>query len=449
MKKIYVILLLVFVPVFFANAQTDVFPEYTETHFNLAIDTNLDSLKVKLNDSVHMLCGHIMYFELDGLMPLDTDHRWIDVEGGSQNANTTNSPTAVLCRLLKAYKNKSISEMASLYRSDDAVMLDTLYANPERSNYLLAIMEMVTKMDLILMARTGEYLNAFVTMYNGDTPMFSTPANLIQENGDWKLSMRGDDSQFVAQLYFYLKYYRAYDALSTNDFDGDGLLNFNDNCPCHANPLQTDGDGDGVGDACDNCNGINNPKQEDFDEDGIGDLCDNCEYDENCDQLDSDHDGIGDACDVCPYDFDPAQEVNYKCLEMDEDGNCVRFEFVGVKCDPDIDGDGIPNEEDDDMDGDGWLNEYDNCPRRYNSDQTDSDGDGIGDVCDNCPLNYNPGQEDIDLDGTGDVCDDDADGDGIPNKYDNCPHNYNPEQEDENCNGIGDACEEPYNPEKK
>jgi len=39
------------------------------------------------------------------------------------------------------------------------------------------------------------------------------------------------------------------------DFDGDGLVNFFDNCPAVANPDQADGDADGTGDACENVGG--------------------------------------------------------------------------------------------------------------------------------------------------------------------------------------------------
>lgn len=39
--------------------------------------------------------------------------------------------------------------------------------------------------------------------------------------------------------------------LGRPDYDGDGILNANDNCPLVSNPDQADGDGDGIGDVCD------------------------------------------------------------------------------------------------------------------------------------------------------------------------------------------------------
>jgi len=47
-----------------------------------------------------------------------------------------------------------------------------------------------------------------------------------------------------------------------DDFDDDGVLNQDDNCPRIANSDQVDGDGDGAGDVCDNCPTIFNPDQD-------------------------------------------------------------------------------------------------------------------------------------------------------------------------------------------
>jgi hypothetical protein len=68
---------------------------------------------------------------------------------------------------------------------------------------------------------------------------------------------------------------------------------------------------------------------------------------------------------------------------------------LGDVCDPDIDDDGLPNEEDD-------------CPYAYDPLQEDSDEDGVGDACDNCPDVYNPYQYDLDGDGQGDACEEEG-----------------------------------------
>ncbi len=107
---------------------------------------------------------------------------------------------------------------------------------------------------------------------------------------------------------------------SSLDSDGDGLPNYNDNCPFVSNPDQNDSDGDGVGDVCDNCLLISNPDQADGDDDNMGNACDNCPTVSNPDQADGDSDGVGNVCDNCPLISNPDQ------ADSDSDG-------VGNVCD--------------------------------------------------------------------------------------------------------------------
>ena len=90
-----------------------------------------------------------------------------------------------------------------------------------------------------------------------------------------------------------------------------------------------------------------------------------------------------------------------------------------------------------DIDQDGISDEEDNCPTLNNPGQNDQDGDGVGDMCDNCLLIANPDQEDTNKDGQGDACFQDFDDDGIANEEDNCPIVANPDQADTDGDGQG------------
>lgn len=150
------------------------------------------------------------------------------------------------------------------------------------------------------------------------------------------------------------------------DNDGDGLFDYDDNCPWHANNAQADTDGDGFGNLCD----------PDLDGDGVPNSSDNCPNLANGGQYDNDFDGVGDWCDA-DDDNDQTPDVADNCpllpnpdqLDADEDGS-------GDSCDPDDDNDEVP------------------------------------DTIDNCEFAPNPSQQDLDGDLIGDACDEDADGDG-------------------------------------
>jgi len=209
----------------------------------------------------------------------------------------------------------------------------------------------------------------------------------------------------------------------TDDADGDGVSDENDNCPFVANRDQLDTDGDGVGDACDNCSVIPNKDQSDINGNGVGDLCD----------PDMDGDLIPNAQDNCPR----IPNKNQAVLGVDYTTGGAPAGVIGDACNPDIDGDGV-------------ANAIDDCPLIADPAQnmppgtagctTDFDHDGVADQYDNCQQVPNPDQSDINNNGIGDACDPDIDGDGIVNAKDNCPLVYNPDQANSTNSTKGDAC---------
>jgi len=206
-----------------------------------------------------------------------------------------------------------------------------------------------------------------------------------------------------------------------DDYDADGIEDPYDNCPFAPNRDQANSDGDLLGDACDNCITSVNEFQFDIDGDGIGDLCDD------------DMDG-----DLIPNGEDNCAEVANPFID-------------GVQTD--TDGDGIGDACDEDDDDDGVADLEDNCPLIHNPDQVaitdsgcyaDMDGDGIYDHRDNCIAVYNPEQVDTDGNGEGDECDVDIDGDGFANAADNCPFVYQETMIDLDRDGRGEECDDNY-----
>ena len=273
-----------------------------------------------------------------------------------------------------------------------------------------------------------------------------------------------------------------------DDIDGDAIPNGADLCPFDADPQQQNNDGDAQGDVCD----------PDDDNDGVADTADNCPKTANAQQGDQDKDGAGDACDadddndgaLDPADCQPHNAAVYPgaaeaCNGADDNCNGIIDEGF-----PDLDQDGLKNCVDPDQDGDGIPNDDDNAPDVPNPGQKDSDGDGVGDVVDcapnnlaiypgapetcngkdddcdnaidedlvgcapkdsdgdgivdgkdNCPAISNAAQLDTDGDGVGNACDPDIDGDLVANGADNCSTAFNPDQKDSDGDGLGDVCD--------
>ncbi len=166
------------------------------------------------------------------------------------------------------------------------------------------------------------------------------------------------------------------------DFDGDGVNEIDDSCPGLFNPSQLDSDGDGLGDACDNCPTNWNFNQVDGDGDTIGDACDNCPTNALFPSPDTDGDGRGDVCDLCPTNPNPSEvdtdldlipDACDSCPAAANSGTDQDGDGIDSACDPDIDGDQLPN----DWEFAHGFNAYDPV---FTNTYYDPDGDGVPNV---------------------------------------------------------------------
>ena len=235
------------------------------------------------------------------------------------------------------------------------------------------------------------------------------------------------------------------DPSESADTDGDGVGDNADAFP--EDPAeQTDGDADGIGDSGDNCPVIANPNQENFDADDLGDACD----------PDMDNDGVLNENDAYPYDasetLDTDSDGTGNNADTDDDGDGVPDTDDAFPLDAteqeDADTDGIGDNADPDDDNDGVSDDQDAFPLDA-SETTDSDSDGVGDNSDAFP--EDPSETtDTDQDGVGDNADvypsdpdeqADDDGDSIGDNADNCPAMANAGQADLDGDQLGDACD--------
>ena len=247
-----------------------------------------------------------------------------------------------------------------------------------------------------------------------------------------------DDGDTMSDAFEILYGFNPRDASDKNlDPDNDGIDNaaeftLQTNPLKHNNPQDTtDSDGDGVVDFADNCPALVNADQADLDADGVGNVCDS----------DRDNDNVLNDADAYPDDasesrnFDGDAQGDNADTDDDNDGMPDAFElaynlnpFNAADASADSDLDGLNN-----------LQEYQagTNPQIVNSDTIDTDGDGVVDVNDNCVNSANPDQSDIDSDSRGDLCDSDRDGDNVSNSLDLFPDNP-AESADNDGDLIGD-----------
>ena len=256
---------------------------------------------------------------------------------------------------------------------------------------------------------------------------------------------------------------------ASQDTDGDGVTDVNDNCPATPNGAAQDNqlntDGDSQGNACDS----------DDDNDGLSDSYEIAHglnpLDSADAALDPDGDGVS-TFQEAQNGTDPNVQDDVYFADSDGDGvtdnrdNCLSVhntaqtntdgDSQGDACDSDDDNDGMPDSFEEtyspaldplvddaagDADSDGYTNLAEfglgTSPIVANASGIDTDSDTVPDFQDNCPSVANAGQENQDNDSLGDACDPDIDGDGVANGSDVFPTDAT-EWSDNDADGTGD-----------
>jgi hypothetical protein len=215
-----------------------------------------------------------------------------------------------------------------------------------------------------------------------------------------------------------------------NDDDGDGVLDYEDDCQFGdsdwTSEVDTDHDSDGCRDATEDLNDDNDAYPDEYDSCPSGYMGEHVDLDgDGCDDLhedpDNDGDGVENHLDLCPngaqYWGDFAEDHDGDgCRDADEDDN--------------DDNDPYPDTEDACPEGVvGWTStlfdhDSDGCHDLQEDD--DDDNDQIPDVDDLCPVGmtvwFSEPASDYDSDGCHDVAEDmDIDNDGVLDETDQCP----------------------------
>lgn len=167
------------------------------------------------------------------------------------------------------------------------------------------------------------------------------------------------------------------------DTDGDGVVDYNDDCPGTLAGQGVNADGCSCaqitvndGDPCttDACtNGTATFTLLDADGDGVCNITDNCPVTPNANQMDSDGDGTGDVCDECPLALPNLPNFNASACNCNEGYTATMQTIEGVSY---IAGCVLTNSSED-SDCDGVPDPLDICPG--GDDSMDFNGDNIPD----------------------------------------------------------------------
>ena len=231
MKRFFSLIVLT-LTVLIASAQSDLFPTIATTDMSIAIPIGQRGQRMYAAGEGKLLCDSLMSYQIHGAVKTQASNWSIRTSGGTMNANDTNTVPALLCRVLKAYQTMNFTALASCYDSPSAAELNTLLKTDSIKIKFLMAMANISHFELQVMYNTPSATYLFVKIcYHDNTQSLALFLAQQTEQG-WKLISGEDKSDLGYNLLVYLTNHQAYNLISSNDIDNDGIPNGNDPCPC-------------------------------------------------------------------------------------------------------------------------------------------------------------------------------------------------------------------------
>lgn len=231
MKRFFSLIVLT-LTVLISSAQSDQFPTVTPTDMSIAIHIGHRGQRIYAAGEGKLLCDSLMSYQIHGAVKTQASNWSIRTSGGTMNANDTNTVPALLCRVLKAYQTMNFTALASCYDSPSAAELNTLLKTDSIKIKFLMAMANISHFELQVMYNTPSATYLFVKIcYHDNTQSLALFLAQQTEQG-WKLISGEDKSDLGYNLLVYLTNHQAYNLISSNDIDNDGIPNGNDPCPC-------------------------------------------------------------------------------------------------------------------------------------------------------------------------------------------------------------------------
>ena len=231
--KRFLSLIVLTLTVLISSAQSDQFPTIVTTDMSIAIPIGHRGQRIYAAGEGTLLCDSLMFYQIHGAVKEQAADWSIRTSGGTQNANETNTAPALLCRVLKAYQTMNFTALANCYDSQGAAELNTLLKTDSIKIKFLMAMANISHFELQVMYNTPSATYLFVKICYHDNTQ-SLALFLAQQNDQgWKLISGEDKSDLGYNLLVYLTHHQAYNIISSNDIDNDGIPNSNDPCPCN------------------------------------------------------------------------------------------------------------------------------------------------------------------------------------------------------------------------